>query len=159
MSAVSRLYKEYGELMKEQAKDGGDAEISLEPVDEENIYEWRASISGPPGTPYGGGRFELLLQVPESYPLVPPKAKFTTTVFHANVHFKTGEICLDILKKAWTPAFTLQAVCRSIQNLLSDPDASSPLNCDAGNLLRSGDRRGFDSMASMYTEMYSKPLA
>ncbi len=35
--------------------------------------------------------------------------------------------------------------------LLSSPEPDSPLNCDAGNLLRSGDERGFRSLARMYT--------
>jgi len=34
--------------------------------------------------------------------------------------------------------------------LLADPEPDSPLNCDAGNLLRAGDKRGFNSLARMY---------
>jgi len=82
---------------------------------------------------------------------VPPKVRFRTRIFHPNVHFKTGEICLDILKNAWSPAWTLHSVCQAITALLSDPAADSPLNCDAGNLLRSGDLRGYNSLARMYT--------
>src|SRR5262249_50431857 len=44
----------------------------------------------------------------------------------------TGEICLDILKDAWTPIWTLESACRAIIALLSHPAADSPLNCDAG---------------------------
>jgi hypothetical protein len=71
---------------------------------------------------------------------------------------QTGEICLDILKgDAWTPAWTLQSVCRAVMALLSSPEADSPLNCDAGNLIRNGDQRGFNSMARMYTQLHAMP--
>ena len=61
-----------------------------------------------------------------------------------------GEICLDILKKEWSPAWSLQSACRAIISLLADPAADSPLNCDAGNMLRAGDKRAFHSMVNMY---------
>ena len=69
-------------------------------------------LQGPANTPYQGGFFELDIKVPDQYPLVPPIVFFRTKIFHPNVHFKTGEICLDILKTAWSPAWTLQSTCQ-----------------------------------------------
>ena len=68
-----------------------------------------------------------------------------------NVHFCTGEICLNILKKEWSPAWGLQAACRAVLTLLSDLDADSPLNCDAGNMVQGGDKVAFYGTARMYT--------
>jgi peroxin-4 len=76
---------------------------------------------------------------------------FVHQIFHPNVHFRTGDICLDILKKEWSPAWGLQAACRAVLALLSDPDASSPLNCDAGNMIRGNDMLAYNSTAAMYT--------
>lgn len=45
---------------------------------------------------------------------------------------QTGEICLDILKTAWSPAWTLASVCQAVLALMSAPAPDSPLNCDAG---------------------------
>ena len=42
-------------------------------------------------------------------------------------------------------------MCRAIANLLLNPNADSPLNCDAGNAIRAGDMLAFKSMAKMYT--------
>merc|ERR1719240_1104628 len=98
------------------------------------------------------GVFELAIQCDgQHYPVVPPDMKFVTKVFHPNVLFKDGTICLDILKKEWTPAWGLQSACRAIIALLSDPEADSPLNCDAGNMIRAGDMIAYKSMAKMYT--------
>eukprot|EP00245_Coleochaete_scutata_P007237 TRINITY_DN22388_c0_g1_i1.p1 TRINITY_DN22388_c0_g1~~TRINITY_DN22388_c0_g1_i1.p1 ORF type:complete len:156 (+),score=11.66 TRINITY_DN22388_c0_g1_i1:111-578(+) len=153
MTSRSRLIKEYKEVMRDTSPE---ADIKLV-CDETNIYRWTALIRGPSETPYYGGVFQLSFNVPEQYPIVPPTVRFATRIFHPNVHFKTGEICLDILKTAWSPAWTLQSVCRAVITLLAHPEADSPLNCDCGNLLRSGDDRGYKSMAKMYTKLHAMP--
>ncbi|KAK9840833.1 hypothetical protein WJX81_007780 [Elliptochloris bilobata] len=146
MTAHTRLAKE----IKEYSRLGAASDVLLQ-VDESNILLWRAFVKGPADTPFEGGTFELALNVPEHYPLQPPSVRFRTKVFHPNFHFKTGEICLDILKHAWSPAWTLQAVCQAIVTLMGDAAPDSPLNCDAGNLLRANDWRGYNSLARMYT--------
>eukprot|EP00270_Netrium_digitus_P004948 TRINITY_DN1643_c0_g1_i2.p1 TRINITY_DN1643_c0_g1~~TRINITY_DN1643_c0_g1_i2.p1 ORF type:complete len:137 (+),score=25.05 TRINITY_DN1643_c0_g1_i2:246-656(+) len=128
MASRSRLFKELKEIQRDLK---ADSDIRLI-CDESNIYRWKAHIKGPDDTPYEGGAFLLSFVIPEQYPLVPPQVRFVTKIFHPNVHFKTGEICLDILKTAWSPAWTLQSVCRAIIALLSHPEADSPLNCDCG---------------------------
>lgn len=154
---AQRLMKEHRDLQKE-ARRVADPEIILEPVNN-YVFRWKGSIRGPEGTPYEGGRFILDVTVPPSYPLAAPSFRFVTKIFHPNVHPKTGEICVDILKSAWSPAWTLQSTCRAIIVLLAHPEPDSPLNCDAGNLLRSGDDRGFRSVAKMYTELHASPSA
>lgn len=73
--------------------------------------------------------------------------------------FKThdflGELCIDILKTNWSPAWTMQYLCRGVIYVLTYPNSDSPLNCDAGNLIRSGDLIGYKSMAQMYTHEYA----
>ena len=119
----------------------------------DDLQEWLAVLRGPADTPYSGGRFRIRLSVPPSYPLAAPTVTFETPIFHPNVHFRTGEVCMDILKTDWSPAWTLMSVCRAVVALMSDPagGADSPLNCDAGNLARSGDLRAFNGVARMYT--------
>lgn len=151
---AQRLLKEHRDLQKEAKK--ANPEIILSPVDG-NLFRWAGSIRGPEGTPYEGGRFSLEVMVPSSYPLTAPNFRLVTKIFHPNVHPKTGEICIDILKNAWSPAWTLQSTCRAIIILLSNPEPDSPLNCDAGNLLRQGDNRGFRSVAKMYTALHAMP--
>ena len=40
-------------------------------------------------------------------------------------------------------------------NLLQNPNADSPLNCDPGNQIRAGDMLAFESMAYMYCVEYA----
>ncbi|KAF2074393.1 hypothetical protein CYY_004289 [Polysphondylium violaceum] len=147
---AARLMKEYKVLQNEELDD-----IILYPKDDGDLFKWTAIIKGPPDTPYEDGKFELDIKVPSNYPLQPPTIKFVTKIFHPNIHFKTGEICLDLLKTSWSAIYTLQSVCRSIIALLSLPEADSPLNCDAGNLIRNGDTKGHDSLAKMYTRVFA----
>mmetsp|Transcript_11090 Transcript_11090/g.20921 ORF Transcript_11090/g.20921 Transcript_11090/m.20921 type:complete len:151 (+) Transcript_11090:111-563(+) len=143
--ARNRLNKEWQEVQRNP-----DPDIVLE-LAGDSFERWHAVIRGPQDSPYEGGRFKLDMVCTAGYPYAAPQVSFTTKVFHPNVNFGTGELCLDILKTDWSPAWTLQYVCRAVIALLRDPNADSPLNCDAGNLLRSGDLRGFKSMARMYT--------
>jgi len=133
-------------------------EFDVRNIDEDfNVF--RATITGPDGSPYAGGKFILELQIPQEYPLTPPKAAFVTKIFHPNVENRTGEVCLDILKTDWSPAWGIGTVCRAIMALLDSPNADSPLNCDAGNLIRSGDIVAFNSVARMYTIEFATPSA
>eukprot|EP01079_Euglenida_sp_SAG-EU17-18_P004748 gene4748-4922_t len=101
----------------------------------ENLHKWQAIINGPQDTPYLGGRFVVDIQ--NTHAVVPPVANFRTKIFHPNVAFNSGEICLDILKMiglsstTWSPAWTINSVAVAILALMSHPEADSPLNCDA----------------------------
>ena len=150
-SAVKRLRAEARDL----AKNGQDSTIYLE-MDEDQPDTWHAEVLGPSDTPYSGGKFVLLIKCKPSYPIEPPSVTFLTKTFHPNVHAKSGELCLDILKAEWSPMWTLQSVCRAVIALFHSPNPDSPLNCDAGNLIRTNDLRGFNSMAKMYTIEYAQ---
>ena len=45
---------------------------------------------------------------------------------------QTGDICLDVLKSHWSPAWTMSTACTAVQALLESPEPDSPLNIDAG---------------------------
>lgn len=69
------------------------------------------------------------------------------------MHFRTGEICLDTLKAAWSPAFTVSTTLTCIHQLLSSPAPDSPLNIDIAQLQRQGDVVGAESLIRFYTEV------
>lgn len=78
-TAMKRLLTEYRQLTR-HAPEG----ILAGPISEENLFEWRAFISGPEGTAYEGGVFGATLSFPRDYPLSPPVMRFTTPMYHPN---------------------------------------------------------------------------
>lgn len=56
-----------------------------------------------PLTRHLGGVFKLELFLTDDYPMVPPKIRFLTQIYHPNVD-KLGRICLDVLKSTWLPS-------------------------------------------------------
>ena len=151
-----RLQKEYDNLKnlektfieKQGVKQKAYFPFTLKPID--NLYNWKVRILGPKDTPYYNAIFYLRYTIPKTYPHHAIKAKFITKICHPNIDYRTGEICLDILKDQWSPIWTLESITRAIILLLSNPEASSPLNCDAGNLIRAGDMIGYYNLAKMY---------
>lgn len=124
----SRVMKELAE-----AKKFKESNILLS-TRNEDLYTWKAFLFGPEASPYKDGIFEVKINLPSNYPMSPPKIVFITKIFHPNVNYETGEICLDVLKDQWTPVWTLESACFAILDLMTHPNPDSPLNCDAGKL-------------------------
>jgi len=127
-------------------KEPNPALLQLGPVDESEIRHWEAVMNGVPGSAYEKGQWKLDIQIPETYPNQPPKVSFVTPICHPNVHFKTGEICLDLLKGSWTPAYTISSTLGAIHQMLTYPEPESPLNVDVAKLLRDGDLIGAEGL-------------
>ena len=116
-TCFKRLKKEAANFDKDNLEN-----IQLK-VNPNNIRDWRARIAGPQGSYYEGYVFDLKIDIGESYPIFPPKISFITKIFHPNVYFETGEICLDILKKEWSPAWSIASACIAVSSLLAEPAA------------------------------------
>ena len=103
-----------------------------------------------------GGTWTLHITTPSTYPNSPPEVRFVTPICHPNVNFKTGEICLDLLKGAWTPAYTLVSMLEAVKDLMvggGEPD--SPLNVDIAKLVREGDLIGAEGLVRFFTAKFA----
>ena len=94
--------------------------------------EYQGWVEGPENSCYSGYLFEIVVRLEDRYPFEAPRVFFRTKIFHPNIHPNSGEVCLDIIKNRWKPVFNLAILLDSLRNLLSFPNADSPLNCDAG---------------------------
>ena len=94
----------------------------------------KADILGPENTPYENRSFELKLVIPSEFPTCPPRGFFLTKIYHPNVDVSNGAICVNTLKKDWTPETTLSHVLSIIRCLLIVPFPESSLNDEAGKL-------------------------
>jgi len=129
------------------------AELTIELVDD-SIFHLIGSFPGPQGTCYEGGRFQVDIVVPETYPFVALKMRFITKVYHPNISSASGAICLDILKDNWSPILTLKSTLISLQSLLCTPEPSDPQDAEvAKHYLTS--KSSFEETARYWTEMYA----
>ena len=145
--AAKRIARELLEVRREPVPG-----ITAQPTDN-NVFKWIATIAGPEGSPYEGGRFHLSILFPTDYPFKPPQVRFTTHVFHPNISFE-GEICLTTLGDAWSPALNITKVLLCISSLLTDPNADAPLVPDIGNLYRDN-RPLYDQTVRKWVRKYA----
>ncbi|KAF5345802.1 hypothetical protein D9756_010882 [Leucocoprinus leucothites] len=119
-------------------------------VDDNNLYEWEIMIIGPADTLYEGGFFRARLTFPEQYPLLPPKMRFLSDMWHPSI-YPDGNVCISILhdpgedqwgyehaSERWTPVHTVTSIIMSVISLLSSdpPGVDSPANVDAAKNVR-----------------------
>jgi len=122
--ATQRIKREIRDILRD--KEAEKCGVSVSVHNEQNWLDLRGEITGPPGTAYDGGNFNLEIMIPETYPFTPPKIKFLTKIWHPNISSVTGAVCVDILKDQWAAAMTLRTVLLSLQALLSAPEPDDP---------------------------------
>ena len=99
-------------------------------IEGDNMNRWRVDINGPPGTPYEGGHFRLVLELPQNYPFKPPEAKFETKIYHPNVMKDSGEICKDMYQTGWGPVKNIRWVIELILSFLINPAPEHSVEAD-----------------------------
>lgn len=141
--ALKRLQKEVTEIQKDTP-----VNCSAGP-NNNDLFNWEATIIGPTETPYEGGIFKLKILFPADYPFKPPKITFETPIYHPNIN-ANGGICLDILKDQWSPALNITKVLLSICSLLDEPNPDDPLMPEIAQLFKSN-KAEFNRLAREYT--------
>ncbi|KIY48534.1 ubiquitin-conjugating enzyme [Fistulina hepatica ATCC 64428] len=109
-------------------------------VDESNLLEWEVLIIGE------GGFFRARLTFPPEFPLLPPKMRFISPMWHPNI-YPDGTVCISILHapgedqygyedagERWMPVHTLLSVISLLSS--ETPNLDSPANVDAAKEVR-----------------------
>ena len=82
-----------------------------------------------------GGKYKFSIKIPDDYNNEPPEVRCLTKVYHPNIDID-GAVCLNILKKDWSPIWNMSAVLAGIYFLFTDPNPNDPLNHKAAEVLR-----------------------
>ena len=98
-----------------------------------DVYHWQITLIPPKGTDYEGGFYKLEVQFSEDYPLVAPKMKFLTKIYHCNINHN-GHICLNTIKHGWRKSFTMEDILNHIIILLYKQNPGDALDSSAGKL-------------------------
>ena len=141
--ALKRLQRELIEIQKDTP-----VNCSAGP-NNNDLFNWEATIIGPTETPYEGGIFKLKILFPADYPFKPPKITFETRIYHPNIN-ANGGICLDILKDQWSPALNITKVLLSICSLLDEPNPDDPLMPEIAQLFKTN-KAEFTRLAREHT--------
>eukprot|EP00744_Colponema_vietnamica_P026684 GILI01039666.1.p1 GENE.GILI01039666.1~~GILI01039666.1.p1 ORF type:complete len:151 (+),score=10.04 GILI01039666.1:48-500(+) len=149
MWTMKRIMKEFTALPQETSP----FYTNIGPIDESDMYNWRATVIGASDSPYEGGVFHLSISFPDGYPFKPPKVLFTTKVYHPNIS-STGQISLDVLSDCWSPALSIYKVLLSIYCLLADPNADDNLSPEVAQVYKTN-KRLFEETAKDWTKQYA----
>jgi len=77
INALKKIKEEFNDLNHNPISNIG-CVVSL--PNEDNLFEWTATIVGPLDTSYKGGLFYLRIFFPENYPNSAPEVCFTTPI-------------------------------------------------------------------------------
>ena len=151
--ALARIQRELLDLQKNPS-----SQFSAGPVND-NFFQWRAILFGPPGTPYENGNFHLSISFPYDYPFHSPKLRFITKIYHRCISM-SGFVCnhcTPCYLIPWSPAMTVSKVLEAYFSLLCDPT----LLCHEGGMDEKdeqfkNDRVAYDVTAREWTQRYAQ---
>ena len=117
-SCHKRLKKELDEI------EGNPSDKFIIQKTSDDLLRWEVLVFGPSETPYEGGRFKLIVNIPPEFPFKPPKVHFETKIYSFLV-LENGKICDHCFSHAntWKPAFRIRSIITDkVMEIMTSPD-------------------------------------
>ena len=156
--AMKRIWKEFREIRRFPDINIG---LSIGLPDQDNIFRWSASLTGPRDSSYKGGIFDLRVEFPDNYPESAPEIYFITPIFHLNVNpynnkdwgIKLGHVSLTILDN-WKPEYTIREIFTYIFALLYNPNPNFAYGFERVNEFKFN-RKLYEEKVKYFTKKYA----
>ena len=159
LNAMKIITEEYKKLANDPSTNFG---ITVGLPNEDNIFEWRCSMTGPRDSCYKGGIFFLKITFPFDYPNSKPEIVFLTPIYHLNVLYAAnqkqplGHICVNTLNE-WKPGDSIIRILPQVFALLNKNNPDSPyddhLNSRKNEFVNN--RPLFNKKAEYFTKKYA----
>ena len=152
-----RLHDELKNLQKEPLLNLG-CTVGL---NNDNIYQWRATMRGPKDSLYKEGLFYIELAFPENYPESPPKIRFLTPIYHLNVFSgaddNLGRICPNFIT-SWKPSTNAKEILTKLYTIFYKNELENAFDLDK----KEEYKKHYDlfrAKALFFTKKYASPLS
>ena len=152
-----RLHDELKNLNKEPLLNLG-CTVGL---NNDNIYQWRATMWGPKDSLYKEGLFYIELAFPENYPESPPKIRFLTPIYHLNVFSgadnNLGRICPNFIT-CWKPSTNAKEILTKLYTIFYKNELENAFDLDK----KEEYKKHYDlfrAKALFFTKKYASPFS
>ncbi|KAK2196770.1 bifunctional Ubiquitin-conjugating enzyme E2/Ubiquitin-conjugating enzyme-RWD-like [Babesia duncani] len=115
--------------------------VSLSFTDPSDIMQFVLTITPPEGA-FEGIPVRFLCRATEGYPHDRLRVVCACKIIHpnilgANAAKCAGAVCLDILREAWRPVYSIETVALGLLHLLLEPSCEDPIDSEAAMLYKS----------------------
>ena len=147
-----RLKKELDEI------EGNPSDKFIIQKTSDDLSRWEVLVYGPSETPYEGGRFKLIVNIPLDYPFKPPKVLFETKIYSFLVT-ENGKICDHCFShvNTWSPAYRIRRIITDkVMEIMTGPEKyfENVLRPDLADLYRRN-KEQYIFNAKEWTRLYA----